>query len=345
MRWHEPPYTLREMKIEVTQKCPLNCRHCSSDATPAAAVEMDAAQCRDLITEAASMGVRDVAFSGGEPLWWDGLADVVTLSSSLNLNATIYTSGNVAGVAARLRSLKEAGLARCIFSLFGCSADSHELITTTRGSFERTVEAIRESVATNMSTEIHFVPMGTNYRELPAVVELASELGVTTSSVLRLVPQGRAQLLKGQQLTHAQYLHLRRMIGDLRARGHNVRTGSPFNFLMVNDNPKCSSGIDRLIIGPDLAIYPCDAFKQVSAVEIVGTDRLSVVGRDPLSDCWSGSPYLQAVRAYLTTDFAETCGECDDLEQCLSGCLAQKFLVTGSLAKIADPACLLGQGE
>ena len=112
--------------------------------------------------------------------------------------------------------------------------------------------------------------------------------------------------------------------------------------LSWESSPKrCCSGIDRLIIEPDLRIFPCDAFKQIKAEELVGTLELSSLNGNSLSECWEHSPFLEAVREYLTTDFAEPCVSCQSLEQCLSGCLAQKVIANGNLKKSPDPLCLM----
>jgi len=118
----------------------------------------------------------------------------------------------------------------------------------------------------------------------------------------------------------------------------NSETGG---FLLLNDQPKCSSGIDRLFIGPDLRIYPCDAFKQIKAEELVGTIKLSQLKDVGLKECWESSPFLEAVREYLTTDFVEPCASCHVLEKCLSGCLAHKVIANGNFEKRPDPDCLL----
>jgi radical SAM protein with 4Fe4S-binding SPASM domain len=290
------------------------------------------------------MGARRVAFSGGEPLLWPDLGQAVALCRRLGMHTTVYTSGTSDGATAALQQLQGQGLDRAIFSLFGASCDIHESVTTVSGSFELTLSAIRRALDVGLMTELHFVPMQLNYRQLPALVGFVADLGITQVSVLRLVPQGRGQLIFGQQLTPAQNRHLRRMIIDLRDAGFNVRTGSPYNFLMVNAEPGCFSGIDRLIIAPDGRIYPCDAFKQIRAEEIAGTDAYSVVGPNDLQSCWRDSPYLGAIRAYLTSDFADPCRICPSLDKCLSGCLAQKVLATGSLVKVPDPACLSNTG-
>ena len=134
---------------------------------------------------------------------------------------------------------------------------------------------------------------------MPGIFNLARSLGVKKISVLRFVPQGRGYLIRRYSLNKIQYLELKKMIEAARKNGYNVRTGSPFNFLLLNDKPECSAAIDRIIIGPDLRIYPCDAFKQIKAEDLVGTLEYSAIDRWTLWECWEKSPYLKAIREHL----------------------------------------------
>jgi radical SAM protein with 4Fe4S-binding SPASM domain len=345
MKYHKPPYLLQECKIEVTYRCPLACIHCSSDATPDNAKEMEVNKCLTIIKEAAALGCKKMSFSGGEPLLWGGIDEAVRTAADLALNVTIYSSGNVDEHEKRLQALKDSGASKIIFSIFGGSVAAHERITRTRGSFDKTLKAVKSAVRTGLTTEFHFVPLAINYRELKDIVKLAKELEARAVSVLRFVPQGRGYLIRKHVLDRLQNLELKKMIEAERGNGFNIRTGSPFNFLLLNDQPECSSAIDRVIIGPDFKIYPCDAFKQIRSEEIVKTDKYSDVGRWTLAECWGDSPFLNAVRGYLTTDFHEPCNGCSAIEKCLSGCLAQKVLKTADFRKQPDPMCIMNKTE
>lgn len=260
MQYHRRPFNLREFKIEVTYRCDLNCVHCSSDARPSNSLEMSRDDCVRILAQAAHMGARDVAFSGGEPLLWPYIFAAVDAAARHGLKVTVYTSGCADGFQEKAKRLRELGTSRFIFSMFGATATSHERVTRKAGSFEHTQSAMRYALSVGLTTELHFVPMAGNYSELADVAQLARELGASRVSVLRLVPQGRAALVRDRTLSRVQNLELRRAIQALRAKhGHDfVRTGSPYNFLMLNDSPACFSAVDRLIIGPDLRLYPCE---------------------------------------------------------------------------------------
>lgn len=340
MEYHKPPFRLKELKIELTHECLLKCVHCSSVAEPGCNRTMGVEACREILQDAASMGAKRVAFSGGEPLLWKGLVDAIRLASGLGMAVDLYTTGNVPRARMLLEQLKEAGLGRVMLSVFGADATRHEKVTGVEGSFSVTLSAAARCAGIGLKTEFHFVPLANNFAELPAVARMAQEIGVKQISVLRFVPQGRGACIGDSQLSHEQNLALRKMILELRAEGHNIRLGSPYNFLMLSDRPKCCAGIDRLTVGPDLRIYPCDAFKHISA-EAVGEDAVfSSLASWTLAECWDKSPYLLSVRRYLTTPFASRCSACEVLEDCLSGCMAQKFHAHGTLVKCPDPMCL-----
>lgn len=340
MQVHTLPFLLREFKIEVTYRCNLNCVHCSSDARPSNPLEMSLDDCVRILEQASAMGAEDVAFSGGEPLGWPHLVEAAAVAIKHKLRATVYTSGNTDDFPGKARSLERAGVVRLVFSVFGGNRTSHERITRVAGSFDVTRVAIQIASKLGLNTEIHFVPMSINYRELEDIAAIGRECGTSTISVLRLVPQGRGALLQNRILNRVQNLELRRMILCLRKEGFKVRTGSPYNFLMINEKPGCWAAIDRLIIGPDMKVYPCDAFKRIDSEELVGTDGLSNLGKASLDECWQKSQYLQAIREYLITDFEDPCTSCGFLNRCLSGCLAQKTIIAGCLKKRPDPGCL-----
>ena len=343
MKQHKPPFRLREMKLEVTHVCPLACAHCSSDAGSSCTREMKLEDCLRIISEAADLGVRELTFSGGEPLIWADLTDAVRLAVARGIQVHVYTSGNIPKQQKTLGLLGDIGVGRCVFSLFGATEQTHERITRIRGSFQKTLKALTLAGKTGMETEIHFVPIAENFQQLSEIANLARKRGVERVSVLRFVPQGRGLLIRSHALNRLQNLQLKKSIEDLRGNGHNIRTGSPYNFLMLNNQPECCSGIDRLIVGPELHVYPCDAFKQVEAEELVGTQEYSRLDRWSLSECWQKSKFISKVRTHLTTPFVQPCETCNSLPTCLSGCLAQKVIAYSNFDKRPDPACLHGR--
>lgn len=340
MRMHTAPFLLKELKLEVTHVCHLQCIHCSSLAGAECTRQMKWDDFKRIIDEAHKLNVEEITISGGEPLCWQSLPRAVRYIVKLKMKLTLYTTGIAPNAISILGELRVAGLSRVIFSIYGGSRQHHEDVTLTRGSFAGTVNAVKKCLGLGFKVEFHFVPMSSNYLALRSVVGLAHTLGVDRVSVLRLVPQGRGSEYEKLQLSKNANSSLRQTIFDLAKEGHDIRVGSPYNILMLNANPECCAGIDRLTVSPDLRIAPCDAFKQITPQMVGIANDFSCLGQNSLGDCWAKSPYLGKIREFLTTPFADECLSCRVLNNCLSGCVAQKFHFYGMLAKLPDPMCL-----
>lgn len=332
---------LEELKIEVTYKCPLECIHCSSCADDNNPLIITKEKCFEIIREASDIGVKKIAFSGGEPLCWDGICEAIALCSEMGMETTIYTSGNCENVEEMFNQLSNAKLNRAVFSVYSPKRDEHIRITRKRDSFDNTLKAISTCIKHKITPEIHFVALASNYRKLKEVVELAKNIGVRRVSVLRFVPQGRGELIKQKDtLTFEQNKELISIIKEIRKSKFDIRTGSPFNVLLLNDEPKCMAARDRMIISPDLSTYPCDAFKQITASEITPNPVSCSLVDTTLRDCWENSSYFNAVRKAIIASVEEPCLSCELYNKCKSGCLAQKFLKYKTLDSHRDPACL-----
>lgn len=340
MKTHAAPFVLKELKLEVTHACPLKCVHCSSLAGATCVRQMSWEECKRILMEAAELQVKEIAISGGEPLLWEHLAQAVSCATEHGIGLSLYTTGIAPKAISKFRALQKAGLSRVIFSVFSRSKERHDAITLVDGSFDVTINSMRNCIELGFNVEIHFVPMAANYAELRSVAELARNMGISRVSVLRLVPQGRGSDYETLKLNHESNLTLQKSIIELRKEGHDIRVGSPYNILALKSNPECCAGIDRITISPELKISPCDAFKQITPEMLGVSSEFYSLGECGLRDCWEKSEYLQKIREYLTTPFAEECSGCNCLENCLSGCVAQKFYAYGDLLKRPDPMCL-----
>jgi pyrroloquinoline quinone biosynthesis protein E len=75
----ERPYALL---AELTYRCPLHCPYCSNPVRLAEERELDTEQWERVIREAASLGLLQIGFSGGEPLQRKDLATLVEVTPS-----------------------------------------------------------------------------------------------------------------------------------------------------------------------------------------------------------------------------------------------------------------------
>jgi radical SAM protein with 4Fe4S-binding SPASM domain len=321
---------LTEVKIELTQRCPLACVHCSTSSHRKQSSCLPVETVVRVLNEASELGARKVVFTGGEPLVYEHLGEVIRTASRLGIQPTLYTTGILDNqltpiTAHAADELVGKGIARFIFSVYSAKASVHDDITR-YGTFAATSSAIDAAVQTRVPVEIHFVAMKKNFRDLSDVVRLAASKGACRVSVLRFVPQGRGTKLHNEELSSPELLELAEAIQYCREQQPQltIRAGSPFNVLRVGYTP-CNAAQDVLIINHRGEIFPCDAFKNVHVAE---PEFGSVLTR-PLKDVWEKSIYLNRVRSILEKHTGDNCQSCNSFDGCKSGCLAQNVIRSG----------------
>src|SRR5579859_1794017 len=220
--------TLKELKIELTQRCPLACVHCSTSSHRRQSSSLPHGTVIRLLQEAAELGVEKVVFTGGEPLVYPNLREVISAATQVGIHPTLYTTGILDDLlspisAEQAAALVRIGIRRFIFSVYSGSAAIHESITR-YGTFAPTLAAIRSAVATDVPVEMHFVAMRRNFRHFPDVVALAEGLGAARVSVLRFVPQGRGlRIQASEDLSSSELTELGEMIERSRYRHPAVK--------------------------------------------------------------------------------------------------------------------------
>ena len=183
-------YSLDEIKLELSYKCHMNCIHCSSEGSRDKETSISPKKAKEIINSAATLKVKTISLSGGEPLLWNSFEELVKYLKTKNIKSKIYTSGTIDDFNDLLSLFSDENLT-IIFSLYSGNPKIHDKITGIKGSFDRTKTAIQNSVENNIKSEIHYVPLSINYRDLRSIAELSRALGIQKVSVLRFVPQGR----------------------------------------------------------------------------------------------------------------------------------------------------------
>ena len=130
--------------ILVTLDCQCACAHCSAaifrkSIKPASLTRADALRRLDEIIE---LGVPRVHFTGGEPLLWPHLAEMVKLCSDNGITAFVETNG-LGADEAKILALRKAGAASLNVSLDSSLAREHDKGRAKEGSYSAALEAIR----------------------------------------------------------------------------------------------------------------------------------------------------------------------------------------------------------
>lgn len=309
--------TLKEITIEVTQQCPNYCVHCSSLSSLKKKTCLSTEKIIEVINDAVALGCQTINISGGEPFLHPGLKHIIDHVYKQGSKCYIYTSG-ISLVDGKptvvsddiLKSLK-GKVDKYIVNVEAVDEDTYNRVMGTKfGGFEMMKQFVRNAVGLGNIVEAHFVPMKLNYNQIPDLVRMCTELGVSRVSFLRFVAQGRG--LENRQdilLDMEEMIKVRLMMDEcVKKNATNIRIGIPFS--SCNDRTNCLTGTDKLVVRYDGKVYPCEAFKnefycdQVqSSPDNVNQTRLDII--------YSSSNFLCEIRNLNSTfQNLNTCESC-----------------------------------
>ena len=156
----------RRVKIVTGLKCNIQCVFCYYRDNLTAPNRDFREVSKDLLY-ARRHGVEEVDFSGGEPTVHQDLPQLIGYAKSIGMKRVcIISNGWRLADRPYLRSLKAAGLDEILFSLHGPTADIHDALTATPGSFSRITQAMENAVLEGLAVRTNTVVNRMNHDRL-----------------------------------------------------------------------------------------------------------------------------------------------------------------------------------
>jgi MoaA/NifB/PqqE/SkfB family radical SAM enzyme len=189
--------------VELTNQCNLRCVHCyaESDPTTGHVDQLNAAHYEAVMLDAYDLGCRRVQFIGGEPTLNPALPDLIRYAASLG-----YTFIEVFTNLTRLNDvLVELFVAHDVHvatSVYASDAVTHDRITLSDGSFQRTVGNLRRLVHAGVPVRAGVIEMQENEGRREQTFAFLRSIGVDNVGSDTLREFGRACGDEHPALTH-----------------------------------------------------------------------------------------------------------------------------------------------
>ncbi|SES76612.1 cyclic pyranopterin monophosphate synthase subunit MoaA [Olsenella sp. KH3B4] len=174
---------IRYLRLSVTDRCNCRCVYCMPENGVPMLSHADILsfeEMRDIVAAAASLGVRKVRLTGGEPLVRRGIVDLVGMVAAVPGIDEVDMTTNATLLAPVAASLRDAGLTRLNVSLDTLNAARYKAITR-RGTLADALAGLAAAHDAGFAnTKINCVLIGgVNDDELRPLAELARDRDLT----------------------------------------------------------------------------------------------------------------------------------------------------------------------
>ncbi|MCX6559336.1 MAG: radical SAM protein [Candidatus Aminicenantes bacterium] len=133
-----PGRRLRQLDLELTERCNFNCLHCTinrpADDTDAEASEMSLEKIVEILRQATALGVLTVRFTGGEPLLRPDFDDIYQAARGLGLRVSLFTNASLITIRKAELFSRVLPLEPVEVSIYGMTEATAAAATQTKGA-------------------------------------------------------------------------------------------------------------------------------------------------------------------------------------------------------------------
>lgn len=328
----------RLIALELTRHCRFHCPHCRADASSAPSnSELTTDQWKKILKSISAFTKCVIIFTGGEPMERADIYKLISFSRKQGLQPVLATCGYLIDEDT-IKKLKEAGLIALSLSLDGASAQTHDAIRQSDGSFDSVMRAAELAADTDLPFQINTTISKINVDELNAIAQLAEQVGASCFNPFILVPTGRGREIPEYMLDPVEYETLLNRLLELKLSSPidiRVTCGPQFARIFHQSSAEKRVGaVNGCIGGSEFAFVSSTGDLQVCGFLQIPVGSTLEKGFD-FKKTWRDSELLNRIR-----DRANYTGECKfcDWRDICGGCRARAYAITGDYLA-ADPAC------
>ena len=357
-----------------TNRCNLNCLHCHQNSGKADERELTTKEAFNIIDKLGKAGLSILTFSGGEPLLRQDIYDAIARANDVGIFCTIASNGTLMRKRV-VQKLKSVGIRRVEIGLDGCNAETHDFLRNTPGSFEATLQGIKNCVEVGFDEICATMTLHKkNIDELRDTIDLAEKLGVNRFYLNRLIPAGRGKdvidldVTRSQKIEALDFIYLKLYDSAINGEGiqcysrgmtYYGRLGferSDGNVFTVSEalsgysrmwQVKFGKGITEIVRRYAPRFGGCSAGITYAGLTASGDlipcvpashIRLGTLLKEDLEDLWVNNELLNYIRQ--RDELKGSCGKCSYNSIC-GGCRYTAYVINGDWLS-ADPSCPYG---
>lgn len=240
-------YIPETVSFEITRQCKCKCEHCVVSGGEG---DLDIDTIKHAIDEVLDMGAMVIVFTEGDPMLREEIYELIEYVDKERAIVNMYTPGTDM-TPENARRLKEAGLHNLLVSLYSTNSAKHDAVRRLEGAFEMATNAMRMGLEAGLLVTMATHVSPKNIEELPAMYELARQLGVHEFSLWESVPKKQGDAIITED-------HRRRVLDmyyriNSTGKGPRIFANSYFEGKMLG----CMAGQRWLHVCVDGSVKPC----------------------------------------------------------------------------------------
>src|SRR3990172_3070895 len=190
-------YTAYSVSWNLTQRCNLECAHCYMSAFAGADTrgELTTDECRRVIDEIALVNPNVfLILTGGEPLLRKDIWEIAAYASEKEFTVVLGTNG-VLLREKEAKLMRQHGVLGASISLDSTDPKKHDDFRHLPNAWDSAIRATKVLADEGLDFSLHMSVTDWNVEEIPAMIDLAKELGAKVLNFFFLVRTGRGKNL------------------------------------------------------------------------------------------------------------------------------------------------------
>lgn len=341
------PFIFKELFLETTWACNQRCKYCYMETNRELSKnELTTEEYRDLLKYLAEKSnTLFLTFTGGEFFLRKDAIELTRIASEFNYCFSILSNGTLINEKIA-DALAETVPLKIRFTLFSYIPELHDDFTRSKGSFDKTIKAIKLMRERDITTHISY-PIVNITKEInfDNICKFMDDLGVQfTLSTTILPPRSRNCEDQSKISFFSDSNEFSKIADDMKKYVEKNNEHYSTDIEQSNsltDNVKktglyipCSAGVNSLAINPYGDISPCAMFFD-SAV-------LGNVRNDDILDIFKNHSFLKEIRNYSPEKRNEICLACEKKNSC-NICIAQSYIENKDIYAPSKASCQLAK--
>lgn len=301
--------------LEITDKCNLKCKHCYGDYKKSNDNSLSLDQIYEIITKAKEVGIYEFDITGGEPLMYPHLKEVLQALYQAGMIVSIFT--NLTLFDKRILDvMHQFGVKKIITSLDSSIPSVHDNFRGYNGAFRKTMDSVQLIRETDIEVSINMTIGNHNKDHIPEIVSFIRETNLPF--VLDVVtPEGRGNDLMEDPIAASKILK-------------NIYDSYPEIFGYKKRIIDCGVGKRFIYIKSDGNIYICPSL-------IFNQFKLGNIDNFNLNHIWAKMNEIS--KNIFCKERSEDCKSCN------GGCRARAYNQYGNINAKDKVYCNLIRGH